>query len=164
MRTGFAGLAVLACVLVGVSACDRDDDDRGGSGVAGICTPFAAPTPAATDPTAVQPVPGGGDAAAFDDCLHRWGYRLARAEDTSADAAGAATVTACAPVLARWNQATLAQPTAGPDTAVSLVTGESAGTLTDRYQSAQEKALFYVVQARAGNCAPPPATAAASAP
>lgn len=163
MRTGLASAAVLACVLAGASACaDRDDD--GGGAVAGICTPFTAAPAASADPTAVQPVPGGGDAAAFDDCLHRWAYRLARAQDTSAEAPAAATMAACAPVLSRWNQATLAVPATGPDTAVSLVTGESQGTLPDRYQSAGEKALLYVVQARAGNCAPPPATPAAATP
>lgn len=163
MRTGFASAAVLVCVLSGVSACaDRDDD--GGVAVAGICTPFTTVPAVSADPTAVQPVPGGGDAAAFDDCLHRWGYRLARAEDTSADAAAAATMAACAPVLSRWNQATLTVPATGPDTAVSLVTGESLGTLPDRYQSAGENALFYVVQARAGSCPLPPATPSAAAP
>ena len=50
---------------------------------------------------------------------------------------------------------------ASPDSAISLVTGEPSTTLADRYQSAQSKALFYVVQARAGNCAPPPVTVAA---
>ena len=45
---------------------------------------------------------------------------------------------------------------------ISLVTGEPSTTLADRYQSAQSKALFYVVQARAGNCAPPPVAPAAN--
>ena len=59
MRTGFAGAAVLVCVLAGVSACaDRNDD--GGVAVAGICTSFTTAPAVSADPTAVQPVPGGG--------------------------------------------------------------------------------------------------------
>jgi hypothetical protein len=168
MRAKVAGVTVLACVLAGVSACaDRDgDDDRGDRReVAGICTPFAAQGAAAapTDPASVEAVTTpavAGDAAAFDDCLHRWGYRLARSDDP-AETAAAAVVAACAPTLARWNSTTLSQPAAAPDTAVSLVTGEPSTTLADRYRSAQSKALFYVVQARAGNCALPPAAATA---
>jgi hypothetical protein len=164
MRAKLAGLTALACVL-GVSACaDRDDDDRRvGRADMAICTPFTAPA-AATDPSGVTAVavPGGGDASAFDDCLHRWGYRLARSEDP-ADVVGQATVAACAPALSRWNAATMSAPAVGPDTAVSLITGESASTLAERYSTAQSKALFYVVQARAGNCAPPPATTTTAA-
>jgi len=155
MRAKLAGVTLLACIM-GVSACaDRDDDD--GRAAAGICTPFAtaATTPG---PAGVAPAAVGGEAANFDDCLHRWGYRLARADEDSADTVGAAVMAACAPALAAWNQSTLAAQT-GPDEAVSLVTGESSSTITDRYASAQSKAIFYVVQARAGNCAPPPAEA-----
>lgn len=162
MRAKLAGLTALACVLAGVSACaDRDDNDdrRVGRADSSICTPFTAPA-AATDPSNVASVavPGGGDASAFDDCLHRWAYRLARSDDP-ADVVGQATVAACAPALSRWNASTMSGPTVGPDSAVSLITGETGTTIGERYGMAQSKALFYVVQARAGNCAPPPAAA-----
>jgi hypothetical protein len=166
MRMKVAGVTALACVLAGLSACDRDDDDDARE-VSGICTPFraqggaaAAPDPASVDAVATPALTG--DAAAFDDCLHRWGYRLAKSDDLAETVAGA-VVAACAPALARWNSATVAQPSTGPDQAISLVTGEPSTTLADRYQSAQSKALFYVVQARAGNCAPPPAATTAQA-
>ncbi len=156
MRANLAGVSLLACVL-GISAC-ADNDDGGGRASAGICSPFT--TAAASGPAGVAPA-ASGEAAAFDDCLHRWGYRLARADEDSAETVGAAVVSACAPLLAAWNQTTMGQASAGPDEAVSLVTGETSSTIGDRYASAQSKATFYVVQARAGNCAPPPADAAA---
>ena len=165
MRAKLASVTALACVL-GVAACaDRDDDEkRGGRSVAGICTPFAAQAAASNDLSGVAgvSVPGGGDAAAFDDCLHRWGYRLAKSEDSAGDVAQA-VVAACGPALSRWNQSSLTQAPAGPDTAVSLITGESSTTIGERYSLAQSKALFYVVQGRAGNCAPPPETTTAAA-
>jgi hypothetical protein len=159
MQAKLASVTALACLL-GVAACaDRDDGDRGRrASVAGICTPFAGAGAATTDISGVGAAPGGGDAAAFDDCLHRWGYRLARSEDPAGDVAQA-VVAACGPALSRWNQSSLTQVPAGPDTAVSLITGEASTTIGERYSLAQSKALFYVVQARAGNCAPPPETA-----
>lgn len=160
MRAKLAGLTALACVL-GVAACSDRDDDGDSRGMAGICTPFAAAATAPTDPSGVS-VSGGGDGAAFDDCLHRWGYRLAGADDT-ADIVAQAVVAACAPALSRWNQSNLAQVQEGSDTAVSLVTGESQTTFGERYQMAQNKALFYVVQGRAGSCSAPDDAAPAAA-
>lgn len=165
MRSRMVGALMMTGILVGVSACA--DNDRDGRADASICSPFTTTAVVApADPTAVAPVgaaPVAGEAAAFDDCLHRWAYRLARADDDSADVVGQAVVAACAPVLASWNQATLTQAPAGTDTsAVSLVTGDTATTVADRYDMAQSKAVFYVVQARAGHCAPPPKTATAA--
>lgn len=156
MRGAVGAGLVLAIGLIGCT------DNRGGAkhADAKICTPFAVQS-AASDPAAAAQAAAGGDAAAFDDCLHRWGYRLARAEGDRADLVAQATVAACTPILSRWNQTTLtAQPQGQPqgqsDTATSLVTGRANNTPGDRYEMAQAKALFYVVQARAGNCAPPP--------
>jgi hypothetical protein len=120
-----------------------------------ICTPFPTqPASNAADPAAVVPAPGG-EQAAFDDCLHRWAYRLARSGD-DAENVGKAVMAACSPVLSRWNQATVAaQPAGTPDSAVSLVTGKESNTPADRFDMGQAKALFYVVQARAGNCRAP---------
>lgn len=139
----------------GVAAAGCADNRTGGRRAdSRICTPFAAQGTAPADPTAVTATPGG-DAAAFDDCLHRWGYRLAKSDD-QADVVAQAVIAACTPILSRWNQTTLsAQPPGTPDTAVSLVTGQTGNTPADRYDMGQAKALFYVVQARAGNCAAP---------
>lgn len=157
------GALVISGMMAGLAACGERDERADAT----ICTPFAAAPAAPADPTAVAPAAGplAGEAAVFDDCLHRWAYRLARADDDSADVVAQATVAACAPALANWNQITLTQApatgAAGGDTAVSLVTGDTATTVADRYDRAQNKALFYVVQARAGRCALPPKTPAA---
>lgn len=159
MRAKLASVSLLACVL-GVSACaDRDDDGRAD---AGTCTPFAAAPAAPAGPPGVAPAAVGGQAAAFEDCLHRWSYRLARDDEDSAETVAAAVVSACAPALEAWNSTLLGQ-TQGGDEAVSLVTGESESGIAYRYAAAQSKATFYVVQARAGNCALPPADAAPAA-
>jgi hypothetical protein len=153
MEAKIVGGLILAASVAVAGCADRAGGARAD---AKTCTPFAAATPqSAADPAAVAPAPGG-EAAAFDDCLHRWGYRLAKADDTAAIDVADAVVAACTPVLVRWNQATLAGQTPGTaDSAVSLVTGKTANTPEDRYEMGQAKALFYVVQGRAGNCAAP---------
>jgi hypothetical protein len=96
----------------------------------------------------------------MDDCLHRWGYALAAAPDP-ADQVTGAVVAACMPALAQWNQQAL-MPTgpdgagAAPSQAQSLITGEETNAIGERYRYAHNRALFYVVQARAGKCAAPP--------
>jgi hypothetical protein len=154
MRGTIVGGLVLALGLTAAGCADRDGNGRAD---AKICTPFAA-QPAATnanDPAAVAPAPGG-EQAAFDDCLHRWGYKLAGADDTAAVEVADAVMAACTPVLARWNQSTIAaQPPGTSDTAVSLVTGKTGSTSEDRYEMGQAKGLFYVVEARAGHCKAP---------
>ncbi|HTI67631.1 MAG TPA: hypothetical protein VL460_08840 [Caulobacteraceae bacterium] len=151
MRAKIVGGLVLA---MGLTAAGCADNNRQAN--AKVCTPFAAaPAANAADPTAVSTAPGG-EAAAFDDCLHRWGYKLAGSRDPAGDVA-VAVMAACAPTLSHWNQSTLAaQPPGTTDAAMSLVTGKEGNTPADRYEMGQGKAQFYVVQARAGNCAPPP--------
>jgi hypothetical protein len=145
-------LGGLALILVAAAGCA--ERARMGGADAKICSPFTAQPAATTDPAAVTAA-SGGDGAALDDCLHRWGYRLARSHEDQADQVAQAVVAACSPVLSRWNQSSLALPQTGPDSAVSLVTGKTNNTPGDRYEMSQAKALFYVVQARAGNCAAP---------
>lgn len=150
MRGKIAGGLMLAMGIAVAGCADND-----GRGDARVCMPFAAQPAAGTaDPATVAPP--GGEAAAFDDCLHRWGYRLARADDTSAYDVAGAVLAACTPALSRWNQSTLAAlPAGSSDTALSLVTGKDGNTPADRYEMAQAKALFYVVQGRAGDCKAP---------
>jgi hypothetical protein len=156
MRTS----ATTALVLVlGLAAAGCADRSHMGAHTAGICSPFPAATTTTTttngvpDPTAPA-ANAVADASTLDDCLHRCGYRLAKADDTGTAVAGA-VVAACSTVLSRWNQASLNQPQTGPDQAVSLVTGETNNTPQDRYKMAEAKALFYVEQGRAGNCSAP---------
>jgi hypothetical protein len=156
-------IAALALTTLAVAACSNPDAGAGSR----ICTPFADASAkvdaAASPPGAAQPFQAPVDpAAALDDCLHRWSYTLAAASDRAQDVAQAA-VAACTPALTRWNQQTLAPPGArGRGAAVaapSLLTGQATTPIAEHYIYAQARALFYVVQGRAGKC-PPPAVSA----
>ena len=137
-----------ALAAMALSACQDGDNGRR---VAGICKAF----PAANAPAA-------GGAAVVEDCLHRWGYALAASADDAATVADA-VVAACTAPLARWNQQTLtAAGEARLQDAPSLLTGENTNPILEHGAFAHGRALFYVVQARAGGCKPPPRRAAAS--
>ena len=114
-----------------------------------------------------SPLNMNDQAAVFDDCLHRWAYSLAPSRD-QADVVASAVSAACSAGLTRWNQQTLgqqAQPEAQPgmppappadqQQATDLTTGQPTDMMTARAQFAQSRALFYVVEARAGGCSPP---------
>jgi len=137
-------MAVAALAVLGLAACDDRHD-----GVANpkICADFkAAPgVTAASDPS--TPV---------EECARRWAYSLAGSRD-SAEVVAEAVVAACAPVLSKWNQASLGQAAPGSgEQALSLTTGQPTNPLAEHSAFAQGRALFYVVQARAGRCSPPP--------
>ncbi len=140
--------AVVGVAALSLAACS-DDDRRD----ARLCMPFQGAANAQAAPA--------GPSAAIDDCLHRWGYALARSEDT-ADEVAAAVVAACMPTLTQWNQQAIAPSANGgapPPEAPSLVTGEATNPMAERYRYVENRALFYVVQARAGECPAPPMTA-----
>lgn len=155
-------LAAVGLTALALSACN--DADRRAGGDSRICTPFAQAANTA-NPQAPAPlgatVPGGDPAAALDDCLHRWGYTLAASADR-AEEVSRAVVAACTPALTRWNQQTLAASAAGmqggeAESAPSLLTGQPTTPMIEHFNYAHNRALFYVVQGRAGKCAPPPA-------
>ena len=137
--------AALAVAALGLSACEG----RHGQAANGnICSSFKqARTPAV--------IAADGGAGPVDECVRRWAYSLAGARDDAELVAGAA-VTACNAPLARWNQQALAQPGGGGE-AASVITGETTTPLAEHNTFTRERALFYVIQARAGHCAPPPA-------
>ena len=140
----------LALLALGLSACE----DGGRMVNRSICTEFKS---AAAGQTAV-PASGVVDAASpVDECVRRWAYSLAGARD-QADVVADAAVAACGSTLSRWNQAGLGQQTAGDAQALSLTTGAPTNALAEHNAFAHGRALLYVVQARAGRCAPPPAT------
>lgn len=149
-----APLTITALAALSLSACS---DAGSGATAKGICTPFpAAAAQAVGGPASVS---ASDPSAPVDDCLHRWAYSLARSSDP-AEAVAQATVAACTATLSRWNQQDLA-PASGPGGdgqagAVSLVTGQPTSAFVAHHEFAQGRALFYVVQARAGHCAPPP--------
>lgn len=161
-------LLLLGLALAGLAACDSRSGQLGaGSRTAGVCTPFAATMASNGGPGAIAPALDSDPSAALDDCLHRWGYALAASPDP-ADSVAQATVAACVSGLTRWNQMGAASASAGgpdlTDQAPSLVTGQSTNGIAEHYAFAQSRSLFYVVQARAGKCAPPPMTAAPAGP
>ena len=104
-------------------------------------------------PAANAPV-GSEPAAVLDDCLHRWSYALAKSTD-EADTVAQAVLAACTAPLSRWNQQAIgAGSTAAPE-APSLLTGETTNPIAAHTEFAHGRALFYVVQGRAGKCAGP---------
>lgn len=154
-------IAGAAAAALGLAGCHKPAGSQ-------ICTPFATATP--TTGAAQTPAPGplqpavvaADPAGALDDCLHRWGYTLAASSDRAQEVA-MAVVAACSPALTRWNQQMLGASTQGQspaEPAPSLLTGQNTTPIAEHYNYAQARALFYVVQGRAGKCAPPPAAKA----
>ncbi len=139
--------AVLALAALGLAACDERHDMAANPKV---CADFK---PAAKPATVVA---GSEGAAPVDDCVRKWAYSLASSHDPAA-AVAEATVAACNTQLARWNQQALSQP--GSDVeASSIITGAPTTPLAEHSSFTASRALFYVVQARAGRCGPPPMT------
>ena len=158
-------LSAVALAALGLAGCNQD---RPLAANHGLCFDFKAArtTPASTPAgsAAAAPAPGAGapvqPAAAdpsipVDDCVRRWAYSLAPSTDGARDVANAA-VGACLGPLARWNEQSLSQGS-GPAQAPSITTGQPTNALAEHNTYAQNRALLYVVAARAGRCAPPPA-------
>lgn len=143
MRAQLTGICLAALAL---GACSGQPGAMASNGK--ICVDFKQPKAVA--------LPGvSADAAAVDDCVRRWAYSLAPSRDDAGTVAEAASA-ACNTQLARWNQQALTQPGAD-ETSASLITGEPTTALGEHNNFTRTRALFYVVQARAGTCSPPPA-------
>lgn len=158
MRTPF--LTLLSLGAVGLAAC-KPQARSGPRADNRLCTPFATAQANTAAAPGLAPAAAADPAAPLDNCLHMWGYSLAASSDP-ADVVARATVAACGSALSRWNQATLSPPdlppgAAPPAEALSLTTGQPISPMAAHNEFAQTRALFYVVQARAGHCAPPPA-------
>jgi hypothetical protein len=137
--------AMLCLGVLGLSACS--DNSHAVAGNPKICADFKAAKPATSEADA--------GAAPLDECVRRWAYSLAPSRD-AADTVAEAVVGACNGQLARWNGQVL--NVQGSAEAASLTTGEPTTPLAEHNAFAHGRALLYVVQARAGACAPPPAT------
>jgi hypothetical protein len=158
-KTAFM-VVIAATVAAGLAGCHRE----GGAASSGditltggkYCTPFPSTTAASNAATGLAAASVSDPAVAFDDCIHRWGYVLAPSHDP-ADVVAQASVEACSSVLANWSQQ-LGQSQQGDSAQGS---GREAMQTPDpeaqRMHAAEGRALFYVVQARAGGCAAPPA-------
>ena len=115
-----------------------------------ICADFGQKATVAT----AAPVDDGS--ASVDNCAKRWAYSLAPSRDR-AEVVADAVVAACNAQLTGWNRASLGAP-AGDGEAASLTTGQLTSPIQEHMGFIHARALLYVVQARAGACAPPPAT------
>ncbi len=146
--------AALALAAVGLSACN-DHDGRLAANPR-ICADFKATS---TAQAGVPAIAASDAATPVDECLRRWSYSLASARDPANVVADAA-IAACGTALSRWNQTAIGQPggSSGSVQALSLTTGEPTNAMAEHSAFARGRALFYVVQARAGHCSPPPTT------
>ncbi|WP_372783018.1 hypothetical protein [Phenylobacterium sp.] len=144
--TRHAATAALALAVLSLAACDSRHDMATN---AKLCADFKQAKPA--------PIVAGAEGAApVDECVRRWAYSLAPSHDPAATVAEA-VVAACNVQLARWNQQTLSQPGADFE-ANSITTGQPTTPIAEHGVFAAGRALFYVVQARAGACPAPPIT------
>ena len=163
-----SALATLLLAAGALGACHRNGGQVYGPLNGNICRPFHS-----SDGTQINT---NDQAAVFDDCLHRWAYSLAPSRD-QADVVASAVNAACAAGLTRWNQQTLGQQAMPPQAqasgaasapdqqqATDLATGQPTDMMTARSQFGQSRALFYVVEARAGGCAAPPGKPPANEP
>jgi hypothetical protein len=140
-------VTALACLgLLSLTACN---DTHVAAANSRICADFK------TAKAGGMAVPDDG-AAALDDCVRRWAYSLAPSRD-DAGAVAQAVVGACNGQLAKWNGQVVNQ-VGGDAGAASLTTGEPTTAIAEHNAFGRSRALLYVVQARAGGCAAPPAT------
>jgi len=146
--------AALALAALSLGACDNAHRTQAANPK--ICASFhTANATAGKGAVATAPAIDDG-AAAMDECARRWAYSLAPSRD-DAEVVAEAVVGACNAQLTRWNRQALAAPD-GEGQAASLTTGELTSPIGEHVRFAQTRALLYVVQARAGACAPPPAS------
>ena len=145
--------AALALAAMGLSACN-DHGDRVVN--TKICADFS--TAASSAQPGATPIAPADAASPVDECVRRWAYSLAGSPD-HADIVANAVVAACGAALTRWSQASLSQPpqdAASSADALSLTTGMPTNAVAEHSAFAHGRALLYVVEARAGRCAPPP--------
>jgi hypothetical protein len=174
-----AGAAILfAAGLAGCGASGTTDGRLPLTG-ASYCTPFrTANNTSSQTGLATAPVNTADPGTAFDDCVHRWAYAMAPARDP-ADVVAHAAVDACGSAMNAWNQQLMAQSNdqtaeqAPPptrrgrrafDEAQQQQQSPQNAALAEHMRVAEARSLFYVVQARAAGCAPPPANTLVSSP
>jgi hypothetical protein len=172
------GAGASIAILSALAGCnDRASaDGRLALTGAAYCTPFrTANSTSSQTGLATAPVNTADPGTAFDDCVHRWAYAMAPARDP-ADIVAHAAVDACGAAMNAWNQQLMAQtPETAPEVAPFTRGGRAAEEMAAQQQPqntalaqhmriAEARSLFYVVQARAAGCAPPPANTLVSSP
>lgn len=130
-RTRLVIAAALALLATGCGELRTSLSEAGGG--ASLCAPVPA---ARTD----QAANAYQQAVQRDECIHRWSYRFARVPD-SAEAVVGAVIGACRAQIDR--SATMLGE--GDDSAERFY-------LAEMETAAKERALYRVIQARAGNC------------
>lgn len=144
-------LTVAACLTaLSLAGCEQSQATRANPR---ICADFKTP-PATKTATTAAPIDDA--AASVDECARRWAYSLAPSRD-EAQAVATAVVAACNNALTRWNRQAVELPADGGP-AASLTTGELTTPIAEHNSYLRDRALLYVVQARAGACAAPAAT------
>ncbi len=181
-----AGAAIV--LAAGLTACNNSAAGDGRLALTGsaFCTPFqkAGATPTSNNQSGLAATPAStasDPGAAFDDCIHRWGYAMAPARDP-ADIVAHAAVDACGAQMNAWNQQVMAQSTQDQNPQYEVPPMSRRGreslqmdqqqqqqnpqqqALAQHMQIAEARSLFYVIQARAAGCAPPPANTLVSNP
>ena len=159
------GAGALLAAAAMLSGCDQNATAQN-SGLqftgSKYCSPFK--TNGETTGAAAMSAALSDPSGAFDDCIHRWGYTLAPARDP-ADVVAQAAVNACGPILSAWSQQTMGSQQQNAPQPQPRYRGRQAqqpmqqppSPEQQQIRQAESKALFYVVQARAAGCAPPPA-------
>jgi hypothetical protein len=137
--------AALCLAALGLTACNNTAGGMAANSK--VCVDWKQAKPATL-------VAGAEGAGPLDECVKRWAYTLSSSADDAGTVAEAAAQ-ACNVQLSRWNQASLNQP-GGDQEATSITTGETTTPLAEHNAFSRGRALFYVVQARAGHCAAPP--------
>ena len=162
MRTKLAFLVATAALAAGgLSGCNREAAAQTGNlALTGskYCSPFPSTSVPSNAATGLAPAANTDPAVTFDDCIHRWGYALAPSRDP-ADVVAQASVEACSTILANWSQQIGQQQgePSGDDSRGGREAPQTPDPEAQRMHAAEGRALFYVVQARAGGCAAPPA-------
>jgi hypothetical protein len=153
-----AGLAML--MMASLPACSPSGSADAHLPLTGAkyCTPFAATAAGGNTVTGLAQAPD--PATAFDDCVHRWAYALAPARDP-ADVVAQASVDACGTALNAWSQQAVGGEAPPPGVRSQ---SEASSAMAQQMRGAEARALFYVVQARAAGCAPPPANTLTTSP
>ena len=184
MRLSMAHMGAGAAIALaaGLMGCNSGGGGDGRLALTGssYCTPFQKTAATATSGSAglaAAPAAAAADpGAAFDDCIHRWAYAMAPARDP-ADIVAHAAVDACGVQMNAWNQQVIAQnpnayaqdqyqapPPRGRGSEQEVDQNPQNSALAQHMQVAEARSLFYVIQARAAGCAPPPANTLVSAP
>lgn len=134
--------ALRSSVIIGVFAtlvgCDRLPDDR----VCSMVFPVAADLPDLLNK---------GEVAR--NCVQKWGYRLAKSQDP-ADKVADAVMGACWDTIYPWAYARMvdAKSVTASEKTISSRSGREVNFVEETYEQLHARALFHVVQARAGRC------------